>query len=127
MTEVMASTYKEDGIIAVAIHPGSVPTPGVREKAPEIVPCESCALPPIPGFHGSLAAIVAFQRHPRTDNTIVLKDDISLCGAACVFVSNTRPQFLSGRYVAAAWDFEELEARKHEIETEDKLKFRMVV
>lgn len=42
-------------------------------------------------------------------------------------MSQNRPEFLSGRYVAAAWDMEELEARKEEIVKGDKLKWTMVV
>lgn len=37
LTEIMAGMYKEEGIVAVAVHPGSVATPGVKEKAQEIV------------------------------------------------------------------------------------------
>jgi len=57
----------------------------------------------------------------------VLKDDIRLCGAVCVWLSKEKRPWASGRYIAATWDMEELEGMKEDIVVNDKLKFRMVV
>lgn len=57
----------------------------------------------------------------------VLKDDIQLCGAVCVWIARTRPEYLSGRFASANWDVDELNSMKDDIVKHDKLKFRMVV
>jgi hypothetical protein len=57
----------------------------------------------------------------------VLKDDITLCGAICVWFSKESRPWASGRFINCKWDVDELEAQKDSIVGEDKLKFRMVV
>ena len=57
----------------------------------------------------------------------VLKDDITLCGAVCVWFAKEARQWASGRFINAKWDMDELEAKKEDIVNNDKLKFRMVV
>ena len=56
-----------------------------------------------------------------------MTDDVGLCGAVCVWISNERPLWASGRYLSATWDMDELKARKDEIVEHDKFKFRMVI
>lgn len=58
---------------------------------------------------------------------VVLKDDITLCGAVCVWFSKEPRPWASGRFINCKWDVDELEAQKDSIVGEDKLKFRMVV
>jgi len=58
---------------------------------------------------------------------IVLTDDPGICGGFCVWLTSERRDWLSGRYLIANWDVEELEAMKDDIIMEDKLKFRMAV
>lgn len=43
------------------------------------------------------------------------------------WLTQEKREWLSGRYLAATWDVEELESRKDEIVKDDKLKFKMVV
>jgi len=57
----------------------------------------------------------------------VLLDDISLPGGFCVWLTKVKREWLSGRYVSANWNTEELEGQKDEIVTADKLKYKMVV
>jgi len=57
----------------------------------------------------------------------MLKDDITLCGAVCVWFSKEPRPWASGRFINCKWDVDELEAQKDSIVGEDKLKFRMVV
>ncbi|KAL4940981.1 hypothetical protein BDV06DRAFT_223583 [Aspergillus oleicola] len=57
----------------------------------------------------------------------ILTDDQGLCGAVCVWISKQKRDWISGRYICATWDMDELEAKKDEILKDDKLKFRMVV
>jgi hypothetical protein len=58
---------------------------------------------------------------------LVLVDDITLCGAICVWFSKEARPWASGRFINCKWDVDELEAQKDSIVGEDKLKFRMVV
>lgn len=55
------------------------------------------------------------------------KDSQDLCGSFLVWLVKERRQWLSGRYVDATWDVEELVQREKEIIEGDKLKMRMVV
>jgi putative intracellular protease/amidase len=54
-----------------------------------------------------------------------MKDTADLCGGTAVWLSSGDRQFLSGRYVAANWDVEELEARKEEIVQDNLLTVRL--
>ncbi|KAF2650407.1 NAD(P)-binding protein [Lophiostoma macrostomum CBS 122681] len=82
--------------------------------------------------------IVAYAVHPGMVLTTpppglpqsyleTLRDSPGLCGAFLVWLVKERRDWLSGRYLAANWDVEELEALKKEIVRGDKLKFRMVI
>ena len=55
-----------------------------------------------------------------------LIDDVQLPAGFCLWLTKERREWLSGRFVIANWDVEELMAKKDEIITQDKLKFRMV-
>jgi len=59
--------------------------------------------------------------------SIVLNDDVGLCGGFLVWLTKQKREYLSGRYVSVNWDVDELETRKEEIVKDDKLHFRMVV
>lgn len=54
-------------------------------------------------------------------------DDVGLCGAFLLWLVKERREWLSGRYVSANWDVEELEGKKDVIVSGDQLKMRMVV
>lgn len=54
-------------------------------------------------------------------------DSAYLCGAFLIWLVKERREWLSGRYLDATWDVEELERKKAEIVEGDKLKMRMVV
>ena len=56
-----------------------------------------------------------------------LIDDVELCGAWCVWLPSERREWLSGRYVDARWDTEELLKRRRTVEEEDLLKFRLAM
>ena len=49
-----------------------------------------------------------------------------LPGCFCVWVTSPEAEFLGGRYVWAAWDVEDLVARKEEILENDLLRFGLV-
>jgi len=54
-------------------------------------------------------------------------DDVGLCGAFLLWLVKERREWLSGRYLSANWDVEELEGKKDAIINGDQLKMRMVV
>jgi hypothetical protein len=43
----------------------------------------------------------------------------------CVYLCTPRAEYLNGRYMAASWDIDELEAKKDEILEGDLLKFTL--
>ncbi|KAK9782945.1 hypothetical protein SCAR479_01288 [Seiridium cardinale] len=56
-----------------------------------------------------------------------LTDSPELAAATVAWLSSERRDWLSGRYLSATWDMEELVAREKEIVDSDKLKVRLVV
>ena len=98
ITEYLSEQFAKDNLLAVAIHPGSVLTPMSARHCPK-----------------------EYQHY--------LDDEPGLCGAVCVWISKQPKElgWLSGRFVSANWDVEEMVARKDEIVKGDKLKFAMVV
>ena len=54
-------------------------------------------------------------------------DNVGLCGAFLLWLVKERREWLSGRYLSANWDVDELEAKKEAIVNKDQLKMRMVV
>lgn len=54
-------------------------------------------------------------------------DDVGLCGAFLVWLVRERRDWLSGRYMSANWDVDELEGKREAIVKGDQLKMRMVV
>lgn len=114
LTQHVGETYQQEGLNCIALHPG-----GVMSYSAQFVPdamkaskCLSCQYP---------RREQADIRHP------VLKDDITLCGAVCVWFSKEHRPWASGRFINCKWDVDELEAQKDSITGEDKLKFHMVV
>lgn len=67
------------------------------------------------------------QHHAGEVWGTLLSDDVGLAGAMCVWLSREKRSWLSGRYVSANWDVDELEGMKDKIGEGDMLKFRMVV
>ena len=96
LVEYIGQQFEKDGLLAVNIHPGAVMTPMAAGNTPEEF------LP-------------------------YLVDDVGLCGAFCVWLSNAREdlQWLSGRFVSANWDTEELLAKRAEVMEKDLLKWRI--
>lgn len=96
LTEAVAESYGEEGLLAYAVHPGIVATmPPPIGMAPE----------------GRAWAV----------------DNVGLCGAFLLWLVKERREWLSGRYLSANWDVDDLESRKDAIVSGDQLKMRMVV
>jgi hypothetical protein len=57
----------------------------------------------------------------------VLTDDVGLCGGFLTWLTSERREWLSGRYLSATWDVEDLEKKRDEIVSRDLLKMRMTV
>ncbi|KAL9111000.1 MAG: hypothetical protein Q9187_007986 [Circinaria calcarea] len=97
LVEFMAEQYRDEGLFAVALHPGGVKT-GFAAVVPE-----------------------GFEKY--------LTDEPGLCGAFCVWLTKNTAEkrWLSGRFLSAKWDVEELTGRKEEVVEKDMLKMRMAV
>jgi len=102
LVEFLAEQYREEGLLAVSIHPGAVLTPTADISTPTV-----------------------FRPY--------LVDDVGLAGGACVWLTkgrrgteDERRQWLSGRFICATWDFDDLVGRKQEVVDGDLLTWRMV-
>ncbi|KAI9837888.1 MAG: putative secondary metabolism biosynthetic enzyme [Sclerophora amabilis] len=87
----------EGEISAFAVHPGAVKTEMAKDTPEEFVP--------------------------------YLVDDVGLCGAFCVWLTKLREEraWLSGRFLLATWDVDELLARREDIVRKDLLKARLAL
>ena len=63
------------------------------------------------------------------DTAAVLTDGVELCGAFCVWLTKDAKDklWLSGRWVSATWDTEELTTKRNGILEKDLLKARIVL
>ena len=63
------------------------------------------------------------------DTTAVHADGVELCGAFCVWLTKDVKEklWLSGRWISATWDTEELITRKDDIVKKDLLKARIAL
>ena len=63
------------------------------------------------------------------DTTAVAASSVELCGAFCVWLTKDVREtlWLSGRWMSATWDTEELIARKDDIVQKDLLKARIAL
>ncbi|KAF2666752.1 hypothetical protein BT63DRAFT_457706 [Microthyrium microscopicum] len=101
MVESIHNYYHEkDGIVAYSIHPGQIKTDLTKrtQELPNAAMWEA-----------------------------VLVDDVSLPGGFVTSLAKEKPQWLSGRYLTANWDVDELLAMKDDIVPQDKLKARMII
>ena len=96
LTQFTAVEYAKDGIIAIGLHPGAVPTEMVLENLP-------------PDLH-----------HKLVDSPELAADTIA-------WLTQQRRVWLSGRYLSASWDMDEIMSREDEIVQGDKLKVRLVL
>ncbi|KAL8739620.1 MAG: hypothetical protein Q9184_008581, partial [Pyrenodesmia sp. 2 TL-2023] len=89
--------YLEEGLLSVAVHPGAVATEMAKAAPQEFIP--------------------------------YLVDSVDLCGAFCVWLTrqSTSTSWLSGRYLSAKWDVDELSEKKDEIVRGDLLKASMKI
>ena len=75
-------------------------------------------------FHPGVIATDMGSSLPEEYHPLLI-DTVELAADSLVWLTETRKEWLSGRYVSANWDVTELEARKDEIVKGDKLKFKM--
>ena len=101
LTESAAERFADRGLRCYSVHPGAVlttPPPGMLEA-----------------FGGADGA------------ANFAKDRPDLCAAMLLWLARHRPDWLNGRYLSAAWDIGDLERRREDIVSGDKLKFKMVI
>lgn len=74
-------------------------------------------------------SILRCRRSCGLTRLLVLVDEPSLCGAFCVWLTKDTKEtrWLSGRFLSARWDVEELMGKKEEVIEKDLLKMRMTV
>ncbi|KAL8729048.1 MAG: hypothetical protein Q9181_005136 [Wetmoreana brouardii] len=95
LVEMMARQYANEGLLAVTVHPGAVKTEMAKTAPKEFVQ--------------------------------FLVDSVDLCGAFCVWLTrdSSSMKWLSGRYLNAEWDVDELLGKKEDIIAGDLLKASM--
>ncbi|ORY70401.1 uncharacterized protein BCR38DRAFT_421993 [Pseudomassariella vexata] len=98
LAEFMTSDHWDDGLVAIAMHPGGLRTE-LGLNMPKFMHKVLVDAPELPG-----------------DFMVWL-----------VSGGNERREWLRGRYLSANWDVDELVAKKDEIVEGDKLKFRLVL
>lgn len=76
-----------------------------------------------PGIVMTMPAPIGMKPEARA----MCVDDVGLCGAFLLWLVKERREWLSGRYLSADWDVEELEGKKDAIVKGDQLKMRMMV
>jgi len=139
LLEYLGQQFGGEGLFAVNIHPGAVMTPMAAGNTPEeFLPCEFlsvCRRTPSAQFlvpklwirrrRISAQKSPIFADQPATD----LVDSIDLCGAFCVWLSKQTQelQWLTGRFISANWDVDELLAKKALIIEKDLLKWRIAL
>ncbi|KAF1989951.1 NAD(P)-binding protein [Aulographum hederae CBS 113979] len=99
VVENVAKGYGDRGVLAYAMYPGGDKWINLSPEALGVV----------------------------TDIMTVCVDSPELPAAMAIWLSKEPRPWLSGRYVSAQYDTDELEAKKDEIVKGDKLKFKMVV
>ena len=102
-TEFTAAEHARDEVIAIAIHPGNVPT----------------------DIFGGPENIDAMPESLK----VAIVDTAELCGDSVVYMTKERHEWLSGRYVNVTWDMPELlsDVKQKMIVDGDMLKVRLVV
>lgn len=105
--EFLSEQYGSDGILAVAVHPGAVNTEMADKTTPESFRPRKFNKSPLLGI------LIGVD----------LTDDVGLCGAFCVWLSQEKRMWLNGRLLSARWDVGELLEKKNRVEEQDLLKF----
>ncbi|KAF2432453.1 NAD(P)-binding protein [Tothia fuscella] len=96
LVELVHEGHKGSGVVAFALQPGGVATGSEKLVVPD---------------------------GKRWEKLLV--DDVGLAGGFCVWLTKEKREWLSGRYLDAKWDVDELVRRKDEIVGKDLLKLRM--
>ncbi|KAL8734047.1 MAG: hypothetical protein Q9166_001808 [cf. Caloplaca sp. 2 TL-2023] len=97
LAEMLSRQYEKEGLLSVTVHPGAVATEMAKVAPKEFVP--------------------------------YLVDSVDLCGAFCVWLTrdSRSMMWLSGRYLSAKWDVDELLEKKEEIVIGNLLKASMKI
>ncbi|KAK5058811.1 hypothetical protein LTR84_011075 [Exophiala bonariae] len=97
VVEHIQNDHAADGVVAFAVHPGSSMTSQVD------------------GLSAADAEIMKSY----------LTDDNGLCGGFLTWLTKEKRDWLGGRFLSAQWDVDELDKKKEEIVSADKLKARL--
>ena len=134
IVEMVGRQFEREGVLAVGVHPGAVKTE-MAESAPEEF--KKCLVSLILFFCFRLLLLLVLRsggrglkgRESLLTRCADLTDSPDLCGAFCVWLTkNARDRaWLSGRFVSANWNVDELEGRKDDIVSGDLLKGRLIL
>lgn len=125
LVEHMANDFVEEGVLVVAVHPGCVWT-DTSKAAPEMFhQCKSYYLSCSEKRRAKILRSFLDKGSYLTD----LTDEPGLCGGFLVWLTKTSKDhlWLSGRFLSATWDADELLEMREAIVRSDMLKARMVV
>ncbi|OAP59163.1 hypothetical protein AYL99_06461 [Fonsecaea erecta] len=100
LIESLHNDYAKSGLVFYAVHPGVVLTP---QTASHLTVTDGAKWKPI------------------------LNDDIALCGGFLTWLTASKKEWLSGRFLISNWDVTELEGKKDDIVSRDLFKFQMTV
>ncbi|KAF2718214.1 putative 2-(R)-hydroxypropyl-CoM dehydrogenase [Polychaeton citri CBS 116435] len=95
-TEFLAAEYRDEGVIAFSIHPGNL-----------------------------LTDIVGGGEVFAPELKAVFTEQLALPADTIVYLTATKRDFLTGRYVNATWDMPELITREQEVVADDTLKVKL--
>ncbi|KAL9607625.1 MAG: hypothetical protein Q9167_007472 [Letrouitia subvulpina] len=116
LTEFINVDHGHQGIIAFAVHPGSVMSDLVTSViTPDYQHRKQQQQPRIEAFDLKLTVTAVFQDQPE------------LGGDTIVFLTQKRQDWLAGRFISVTWDMPELFAEKDVIVAQDLLKMKMTV
>ena len=113
LVEMIAKQYAGQGLLTVGIHPGAVPTEMAMGAPEQFKQCKRLRL--------------VAERILLTHLFLDLTDSVDLCGAYCVWLTKDvkSTSWLSGRFISAIWDAEQLAEKKSEVLEKDLLKFAL--
>jgi NAD(P)-dependent dehydrogenase (short-subunit alcohol dehydrogenase family) len=111
-TEYIMVEYGEQGLLAYSAHPCSYAT-ALTSGLPDHM------------HHSKWKELLYPNR--VADVRPGLSDDVEIASDTMCFLTQTRRDWLAGRYISCNWDMPELLSREKEIVDGDKLKMRMVV
>ncbi|KUI52978.1 Short-chain type dehydrogenase/reductase [Cytospora mali] len=116
LTEFIDKEHASQGVVAIAFHPGGISNTKLAEDAPEWL------RPDLIDTRESRSSSRPHQKETQLNRS----NPAALPAATALYLTLPRAKYLSGRFVNARWDMEELETHRERIISEDLLKLRVL-